>query len=76
MDVTCSALWFWTQLVAGPFYLALSRVGEADNPGPVCAKLHDAQFDAIDQWAANIINQSEVELAPLVAQVGACRQNV
>ena len=30
-------LWFWSYLV-GRSYLALSRVGEADNPGPVCAR--------------------------------------
>ena len=54
-----------SQLNAVPFYLALSRVGEAENPGPACAttKLFDAQFDAIGQWAANLSSKSEVELA-------------
>ena len=38
------------------FFLALSRIGEADDPGPACAtaKLFGAQFDAIGQWAANL----------------------
>ena len=54
-------------LVAGLFYLALSRVGD---PSPVCAtaKLYDAQFDEIGQWAANLTNKCEVELVPRFAQ--------
>ena len=55
--------------------LALSRVGEADNRGLPCAtaKLFGAQFDAIGQWPAKMTSKSEVELAPLFAQVGECR---
>ena len=69
-------LWFWIRFIAVPFYLTLSRVGEAENPGPVCAtaKLFGAKYDAIGQWAQNLSNRSEVELEPLFAQVGECRQ--
>ena len=34
--------------------------------------LFGAQFDAIGQWAAKLTSKSEVELAPLFAQVGEC----
>ena len=69
-------LWFWVRIIAVPFYLALSRIGEADNPGPAyaTAKLFGDKFDAIGQWAANLTSKSEVELAPLFTQVGECRQ--
>ena len=65
--------WFWTVFTAGFFSF---RIGEAENPGLVCptAELYDAQFDEIGQWAANLTNKSECELAPLFAQVGACRR--
>ena len=64
------------QLNAGPFYLSLSRIGEAENPGPAhaTAKLFDVQFEAIGQWAANLTSKSEMELTPLLAQLGKCRQ--
>ena len=69
-------LWIWTQLIAVPFYLAHSRIGEADNPGPAhaTAKLFGEQFEAIGQWATNLTSKSEMELTPLLAQVGECRQ--
>ena len=75
-EVACFSRWFWTLFTAGLFYLALSRVGEADNPGIVCAtaKLYDAHFDESGQWAANLTNKSEEELSPLFAPVGACRR--
>ena len=68
--------WIWTQLIAVTFYLALSRIGEADNPGPAhaTAKLFGDQFEAIGQWATNLTSKNEVELTPLLAQVGECRQ--
>ena len=52
-------LWFWIRFIAVPFYLTLSRVGEAENPGPVCAtaKLFGAKYDAIGQWAQNFVQQ-------------------
>ena len=70
-------LWFLSELIAGLFYLALSRSGEVDNPGPACptAKLYDAQFDAIGRWTANMTSKNEVELTSLFAQVGECRHN-
>ena len=45
----------WTQLIAVPFSLALSRIGEADNSGPAyaTAKLFGDQLEAIGQWASN-----------------------
>ena len=69
-------LWFWVRFIAVPFYLPLSRVGEAENPGLVCAtaKLFCAKYDAIGQWTQNLSNRSEVELEPLFTQVGECRQ--
>ena len=69
-------LWFWVLIIAVPFYLALSRIGEADNPGLAyaAAKLFGDKFDAIGQWAANLTSKSAVELAPLFTQVGECRQ--
>ena len=69
-------LWFWIRFTAVPFYLTLSRIGEAENPSPVCAtaKLFGAKYDAVGQWAQNFSNGSEVELEPLFAQVGECRQ--
>ena len=59
--------WFWTLFTAGFLHLALSRIGEADNPGRVCATagLYDVLFDEIGQWAANLTNKSEGELEPL-----------
>ena len=57
-------LWIWIQLIAVPFYLALSRIGEADNPRPAHAttKLFGEQFEAIGQWATNLTSKSEMEL--------------
>ena len=71
-------LWIWIQLTAVPFYLSLSRIGEADNPGPAhaTAKLFDVQFEAIGQWAANLTSKSEMELTPLLAQLGKMQTNV
>ena len=59
-----------------PFYLALSRIGEADNPGPAhaAAKLFGEQIEAIGQWATNLTTKSEMELTPLLAQVGESKQ--
>ena len=76
MSYSLICLWFWIRFIAVPFYLTLSRVGEAENPGPVCAtaKLFGAKYDAIGLWAQNLSNRSEVELEPLFAQVGECRQ--
>ena len=44
-------LWIWIQIIAVFFYLSLSRIGEADNPGPVqaTAKLFGEQSEAIGQ---------------------------
>ena len=76
MSYNLLCLWFWIRFIAVPFYLSLSRVGEAENPGPVCAtaKLFGAKYDAIGQWAQNLSSKSVVELEPLFAQVGECRQ--
>ena len=76
MSYNLICLWFWIRFIAVPLYLTLSRVGEAENPGPVCAtaKLFGAKYHAIGQWAQNLSNRSEVELEPLLAQVGECRQ--
>ena len=76
MSYSLICLWFWIRFIAVPFYLTLSRVGEAENPGPVCAtaKLFGAKYDAIGLWAQNLSNRSEVELEPLFVQVGECRQ--
>ena len=76
MSYSLSFLWFWIRFIAVLFYLTLSRVGEAENPGPVwaTAKLFGANYDAIGLWAQNLSNKSEVELEPLFAQVGECRQ--
>ena len=66
----------WVQFIAVPFYLSLSRIGEADNPGPAhaTANLFGVQFEAIGQWAANLTSKSEMELTPFLAQIGKCRQ--
>ena len=76
MSYNLLCLWFWIRFIAVPFYLSLFRVGVAENPGPVCAaaKLFGAKYDAIGQWAQNLSSKSEVELEPLFAQVGECRQ--
>ena len=76
MSYNLLCLWYWIRFIAVPFYLTLSRVGEAENPGPVCAtaKLFGAKDDAIVQRAQNLSSKSEVELEPLFAQVGGCRQ--
>ena len=76
MSYSLICLWFWIRFIAVPFYLTLSRVGEAENPSPVCAtaKLFGANYDAIGLWAQNLSNRSEVELEPLFAQVGECRK--
>ena len=60
----------------GLYNLALSRVGEADNPCHACAtaRLFGAQSDAMGQRAATLTSKSEVELAPHSAQVGECRK--
>ena len=75
-EKVCSLLrlWIWTQIIAMPFDLALSRICEADDPGPAhaTAKLFGEQFEAIGQWATNLTTKSE--LTPLLAQVGECRQ--
>ena len=79
-EKVCSLLrlWIWTQLIAVPFYLSLSRIGEADNPGPAhaTAKLFGEQFEAIVQWATNLTSKREMELTPLLAQVGESQTNV
>ena len=79
-EKVCSLLrlWIWTQLIAVPFHLALSRLGEADNPGPAhaTAKLFGDQFEAIGPWTTNLTSKSEVELTPLLAQVGECSARV
>ena len=76
MSCSLICLWFWIRFIAALFFLTLSRVGEAENPGPVCAtaKLFGANYDAIGLCAQNLSNRSEVELEPLFAQVGECRQ--
>ena len=72
----CKCLLYWIRFIAVPFYLTLSRVGEAENPGPVfaTAKLFGAEHDAIGHWAQTLSSKSVVELEPLFAQVGECRQ--
>ena len=72
MSYNLICLWFWIRFIAVFFYLSLSRIGEAENPGPVCAtaKLFGAKYDAIGQWAQNLSSKSVVELEPLFAQVG------
>ena len=37
-------------------------------------KLFGDQFEAIGQWATNLTSKSEVDVTPLLAQVGECRQ--
>ena len=76
MSYSLLCLWRWIRFIAVPFYLTLSRVGEAENAGLVCAtaKLFGAKYDAIGQWAQNLSSKSEAELEPLFAQVGECRQ--
>ena len=77
MSYNLLCLWYWIRFIAVPFYITLSRFGKAENPGPVCAtaKLFGAKYDdAIGQWAQNLSSKSEVELEPLFAQVGECRQ--
>ena len=75
MSYNLLRLWYWIRFIAVPFYLTLSIVGEAENPGPVCAtaKLIGAKYDAIGQWTQNLSSKSEVELEPLFAQFGECR---
>ena len=77
-EKVCSLLrlWIWKQLIAVPFFLAFSRIGEADNPGPAhaTAKLFGVQFEAVGQWATSLTSKSEMELTPRFAQVGKCRQ--
>ena len=55
-------LWIWIQIIAVFFYLSLSRIVEADNPGPVLAtaKLFGDDFEAIGQWATNLTSKSEM----------------
>ena len=74
--VTCSVSGSALNSLQLPFYLALSRIGEADNPGPAHAtvKLFGDQFEAIGRWATNLTSKSEVELTPLLAHVGEYRQ--
>ena len=59
-----------------PFNLALSRIGEADNPGLAhsTAKLFGDQVEAIDQWTTNLTSKSEMKLTALLAQGGKGRQ--
>ena len=77
-EKVCSLLrlWMCIQIIAVFFHLSLSRIGEADNLGHVqaTAKLFGVQFEALGQWAANLTSKSEMELTPLLAQVGKCRQ--
>ena len=79
-EKVCSllSLWIWIQFIAVPFCLSLPRIGEADDPGPAhaTAKLFGVQFEANGQWAANLTSKSEMDLTPLLAQVGECRQMV
>ena len=76
MSKNLICLWFWIRFIAVPFDLSLSRVGGTENPGPVCvtAKLFGAKYDAIRKRAQNLSSKSVVELEPLFAQVGECRQ--
>ena len=77
-EKVCNLLrhWDWTQFFPVTFYLALFRIGEADNPGPeyATAKLFGDHFEAIGQWTTNLTSKSEVELTPFFAQVRECRQ--
>ena len=54
----------------------LSRVGEADNQGSVCATamLYDTHVDEICLWAANFTNEGEGKLLHFFAQVGAYKR--
>ena len=56
MSCNLICLWFWIRFIAAPFDLSLSRIGEAENPGPVCAtaKLFGAKYDTIGQWAQSL----------------------
>ena len=76
-EEVCSLLrlGIWIQLIAVPFYRSLTRIGEVDNPGlaHATAKLFGEQFEAIGQRATNLTSKSEMELTPLLAQVGKCR---
>ena len=74
--ITCSVSGFGFGSSQYLLDLKLSRVGETENPGLVCAtaKLFGAKYDAIVQWAQNLSSKSEVELEPLFAQVGERRQ--
>ena len=76
MSYNLVCLWFLIRFIAVLFHFSLSRIGEAENLGPVCAtaKLFGAKYDAIGQWAQNLSSKSVVELEPLFAQVGECRQ--
>ena len=63
-EKVCSLLrlWIWIQIIAVFFYLSLSRIVEADNPGHVLAtaKLFAEQLEAIGQWATNLASKSEM----------------
>ena len=74
--VGCSVFRYGSKIIAVPFFLSLSRIGEADNPGSAhaTAKLFGEQFEASGQWTTNFTSKSEMELTPLLAQVGKCRQ--
>ena len=74
--VACSVSGKRIQIISVSFYLSLSRIGEADNPGPAhaTAKLFGEQLEAIGQWATNLTSKSEMDLTPLLARVGKCRQ--
>ena len=70
--------WFWTVFTAGLLYLALCKVGEADNPGPfgATAKLDDAQFDEIGQWSANLAQVNWLHFLRKLVYAHECSVNV
>ena len=76
--VACSVSGYGSNSLQCPSIFRFPENGEADNPGPAhaAAKLFGEQFEAIGQWAVNLTRKSEMELTPLLAQVGKCRQNV
>ena len=53
-------LWIWTQLIAVPFHLALSRIGEADNPGPAQATAKLQKLENTDKWSASVLRKNPV----------------
>ena len=73
--VTCSVSGSGPNSLQCPSISRFPELGEADNPGPAhaTAKLFGEQSEATGQWATNLTNKSEMELTPLLAQVGKCR---